>query len=111
MGAIVGDLAHTWHIDDWIIQCVSCPKRLTGLSYNNLPPLYYEEDGIFAWNRDHLLFIADSLYGRDISGNPYVFLRAYIHGDWLRHKKKSISIIKKLLSRGIKGEQETPPNR
>lgn len=110
MGVIVGDTCGTWHLADWMIRCVSCPLRVTGLSYSDLPALYYEEDGFYAWNRDHLLFLADSFHGHDTSGNPYGVLGTYIKGEWLRHKKKSIRTIGNLLSRDSTGEQTVDPN-
>ena len=112
MGSVVGDLSGTWHLHDWVVSCSSCPLRLVDRGYDELPPLYFVRDGIFAWNLEHLQFIADSLRGFDTSSDPYHFFGAYIKGDWLRHRTKSIKIVEAMLStvtgplRETQGEQD-----
>jgi hypothetical protein len=40
---IVSDLSPTFHIDDWIVKCLSCPKKIDGIAYEKLPPLFYSD--------------------------------------------------------------------
>ena len=91
------DISGTWSVDDWKTTCTFCARRKEGLSYANLPSLYYRDGDIFAWNRDHLLFLKLYFDGCDTSTNPYHRHKAYIRRDWLRRKSRSIQSINKLL--------------
>lgn len=99
MGLVTDDLCGTWHLSDWVVTCSTCPFRLVDGAYEALPPLYFEDEGIFAWNRDHLQFISLHLSGCDTTSDPYHCFATYIRGEWLRHRAQSIKTVARLLSR------------
>ena len=41
MGNVIGDLAGTWHLDDWRITCLSCDYRESDAAYAQLPPPFF----------------------------------------------------------------------
>ena len=81
---LVVDISPSWHLNDWELICTTCPKRLDGLSYDSLPTLFYSggELGVWAWNREHLEFLAQYLGGKDVSASPYRWLSTYARGKW-----------------------------
>ena len=97
MGIATGDVSGTWHLADWTVACSRCPLRLAGLAYESLPPLFFEIDGIFAWNRDHLHFLSLHISGHDTAQHPYRFFTTYIRGEWLRDKNRTIKLIRRLI--------------
>jgi hypothetical protein len=109
MGIATGDLSGTWHLADWTVACSRCPLRLAGLAYESLPPLFFEIDGIFAWNRDHLHFLSLHIAGHDTAQHPYRFFTTYIRGEWLRDKNRTIRLIRRLIKQGEpKAHKRTP---
>lgn len=98
-----GDLSGTWHLDDWNISCPSCGWRATGRPYDDLPPLFYSEDGLLAWNREHLDFLERHLNQEDTDGDRYSILAAYIRGEWLRKRDQSLRTIRRLKSKTESG--------
>ncbi len=83
---LVGDLSPGWNLADWNVTCQRCPFRLPQLAYADLPPLFYRIDRagveLWAWNRDHLVFLEAYLSSRDVSDHPLRWLGAYVKGEW-----------------------------
>ena len=102
-GEIVGDLSPSYHIDDWRIVCLSCPKRMDGLAYKELPKLFYSEGelGVWAWNTDHANCIIDYLSNKDTSNNPYHWFMTYVRGNWKQKPDKAISELKKMHNKAL----------
>ncbi len=90
-GLLVHDLAGTWHLSDWQVQCTTCLYRIADCSYDALPDLYYRVSArgveLWAWNRDHLQMLHQLLSGEDVSAHSYGSLATYAHRDWLLKKK------------------------
>ena len=86
LSTFTNDCSGTWDKNDWNVVCTSCVYRASHLSYELLPPCYWQvEVGallVWAWNRDHLSFLARYLNGDDISGDAYAGLATYVPGDW-----------------------------
>jgi len=101
-GVIVGDLHPAWGLADWTVSCSRCGHGATELSYERLPPLFWMlESGtetVWAWNRDHLAFVAAVLEGQDVRSDPYAWLAAYVPGNWKRDGKRVARTIRKKLS-------------
>jgi len=80
-GVIVGDLSPAWNVADWRVSCVACPYRADGVAYQTLPELFWQfavgRTHVWAWNRDHLTFLATYLDGDETAVNhPYGWLAA-----------------------------------
>lgn len=88
---MVGDLSETWNLPNWETSCPSCPYRATGLSYDALPALFWRftvrRSEVWAWNRDHLAFLAAFLVKEDVRRHPYSWFAAYVPGVWKRNGK------------------------
>ena len=87
-GHLIGDLAGTWHLEDWNIKCLSCSFRKSNTKYTQLPPPYYKVTArdieLWAFNHDHFLMLLRLLDGEDIAGEPYEWFATYAHRDWLK---------------------------
>ncbi len=97
-GTIIGDLSPSWNIDDWIISCTQCFHKESGISYDDLPKLFFSggELNIWAWNKDHLTFLIKYLSGQSIKGDRYEWLSTYVPGRWKQQKDRTIKIMKKM---------------
>ena len=100
---IIGDLSPSFQLNDWDIKCMSCPKRISNLAYEELPKLFYSEGAldIWAWNGDHATCIIDFLSGKDTSKNPYHWFMTYIRKEWLKKPIKAISELKKMHNQSL----------
>ncbi len=98
-GAVIGDLAPSWNLSDWRVTCLSCPLRLEGLAYAELPALFYSLDGVWAWNRGHLSALLRYLRREPLPDEPYAWLMAYVPGEWKRHKASTAKLLAKLAQR------------
>ena len=98
-----GDLSGTWHLDDWIISCPQCAWRAIDRAYDDLPPLFYTEDGLFAWNYEHLRFLERHLRHDPTDGDRYTSLASYIRGEWLRRRDQSLRTIQRLKKKTEQG--------
>jgi len=87
-GVVVSDVHPAWRESDWRVTCSRCPHRLEGLGFDALPPLFWQFDGIWGWNRDHLVFVARLLDGEDVASDPYAWFAAYVPGEWKRDGKR-----------------------
>jgi hypothetical protein len=89
---LIGDLSPGWNVAAWTISCLSCAYRAHDLAYDGLPKLFWElavgDIGVWAWNRDHLVFLAKYLTGDAASDDPYAWLGAYVPGDWQRKGRR-----------------------
>lgn len=83
--------------EPYSITCLSCPYRAVTIAFENLPPLFYKvaEPGteLWAWNREHLLFLRDYLKSphspllrRDIYG-------PYVRREWLLKRRALVRAI------------------
>lgn len=85
---VVSDLSEAWSIPNWRTSCPSCPYRASGLAYEALPELFWRftvrDAEVWAWNRDHLAFLAAFLGEEDVAGHPYSWFAAYVPGVWKR---------------------------
>lgn len=83
---LVGDLSPNWFLNDWTIRCTDCVYRAEDVAYDDLPARYWTFDVgdlvVWAWNRDHLVFLSKYLNGEDTTRDPYGWLGAYVHGAW-----------------------------
>ena len=89
-GVVVSDLKGTWEIPDWTVACLSCPHRSQDLTYEKLPPLFWQFTSrsaeVWAWNRDHLVFLAAYLSGEAVDGDAYAWFAPYVPGEWKRQR-------------------------
>lgn len=85
---LIGDMSPGWNVADWTISCLSCAYRAHDVAYDHLPKLFWDftvgDIGVWAWNRDHLAFLAKYLSGDRTSDDPYAWLGTYVPGDWQR---------------------------
>lgn len=97
--AVVSDLSPSWSLDDWEVQCPHCLKRLSGLSYDELPGLTFSggDSGVWAWNADHARCMVEHLSGRDTSHDPHHALMTYLRGRWKRRPASVIADLKRML--------------
>ena len=99
MGNVIGDLAGTWHLDDWRITCLSCDYRESDAAYAQLPPPFFRVTSrgtnLWAFNRGHFVMLLRLLDGDPISGDPYEWFATYAHGDWLR-KSNRVGLAKQM---------------
>lgn len=83
---VVGDLSPSWGLADWVVVCSGCPFRAANLRYRDLPPCYWCFDvgsiSVWAWNRDHLVFIRRYLQDQAHRDDPFAWLGAYVPGEW-----------------------------
>ena len=82
-----------WRIADWIVQCTRCDYRGRGLSFEELPDLYYRAEAagihIWGWNRDHFVMLLRLLRGESIKGNPCERFFTYARREWLTKSNRS----------------------
>jgi hypothetical protein len=92
-GAIVGDLAGTWHLADWSVRCGGCAYRADGLAFEGLPPLYYTFDvgalTVWAWSHAHLEMLGLFLSGRSVAQHPLWWMQTYVPGEWKKKRHRS----------------------
>ena len=95
-GPLSYDLSGAWHLSDWKVICKCCTFRQGGIAYASLPKVFWESDGLWAWNEDHLNFLEKRLSGEDTSDSPYDTYSVYIEKEWLLKKTKFLKVIQKL---------------
>lgn len=87
--------------DDWAVSCTACTFRSTKGTFATLPPLYWKlpwrGDELWAWNREHLGFLRETLLGVNVSRHPCAPLGAYVPGEWKRHAKAAVQAIERAL--------------
>ncbi|MFL0798703.1 MAG: hypothetical protein K6L73_14570 [Cellvibrionaceae bacterium] len=95
---VVGDLSPTNSLNDWEVVCTSCPKRISGLAYKDLPGLFYSagELDTWAWNTEHMNCILLCLRRENTESNPYHWFMTYVHGKWKKNPDKAIRSFKKM---------------
>ena len=114
--AVVGDLSPEWSAGGWSTTCLSCPKRLSGTTYEGLPPLYWRFEvgdcAVWAWNRAHLAFLLRVVSGvggagqggagQGGAGEAYGWLATYVPGAWKsrRNAPRIAAAIRRLLDTG-----------
>jgi hypothetical protein len=76
------------------------PLSCFGLAYEALPELFwrftFRKAEVWAWNRDHLAFLAALLREEDVAGHPYSWFAAYVPGVW---KREGVAIARKIRDR------------
>jgi hypothetical protein len=95
---IVGDLSPSWNESDWIVVCTACPYRAADLGYERLPPLFWTtrvgDLEVWAWNRDHLVFLNKFLNGEPTDRDAYGWFGAYVPGVWQRQRARIVKAIR-----------------
>jgi hypothetical protein len=95
---IVGDLSPTWNLSDWTVVCTACPYRAADLGYEGLPPLFWtttvDDLEVWAWNRDHLVFLSKFLNGEAADHDEYAWFGAYVPGAWQRNRTRILKVIR-----------------
>jgi hypothetical protein len=84
---LIDDLCPSWRLDDWCVTCTACLYRVPELAFEQLPPEYWRLEcgdlSVWAWNRDHLAFIAAFLRADETADkSPYAWFGAYVPGEW-----------------------------
>ena len=87
-GVVVSDLSPSYSENDWIVKCLNYPKRLSGLSYDELK--------VWAWNWEHANCIINYLSGKDTSDNPYDWFMTYLRKAWKKKPEKVIAQLQKI---------------
>ena len=97
LGVLIADLSPGWRLDDWEVACSKCPKRVSGLAYSSLPPLYLTsvEFNVWAWNPQHLDCLVDHLEGRSTKDDPYDWFMTYIPSKWKSDRKRTLKALKR----------------
>lgn len=100
-GIMVSDLSPSFNVNDWEVVCFSCPLRLKGLSYEDLPRLFFTSDilDVWAWNLDHAKCVIKYLSNEDTAKNPYNWFMAYVSGNWKKKSKKTVLELEQMLKK------------
>lgn len=89
-------------LSDWVVTCSRCTFRARGLSYEDLPALYYQTDtlGLWAWNREQLTMLLRVIEGRSVEGHPYRLYATYVKREWRlkRYRRRLVKAVKELLA-------------
>lgn len=96
---LVGDMSRSWSGSPFSVACTHCAFEIAGLSYSDLPDPFHRmdrgKDTLWAYNWSHLGMIISELKGESISGHPYEFFSAYIHGSWKKAAGEWLTAISK----------------
>jgi hypothetical protein len=101
--SIIGDLSPSWGVSDWTVACTTCPHRAADLAYKDLPDLFWKTTvgdlEVWAWNRDHLVFLTKYLNGDATKDDAYGWFAAYVPGAWHKKRERIAKVIRdKLLA-------------
>jgi hypothetical protein len=97
---LIGDLSPGWSLPDWCLTCSACLYRKEGLAFDDLPQPYWHVEvgdiGVWSWNRDHMVFIAEYLDGKASPNHPYAWFGSYIPGTW---KRRAADVSRAIIAR------------
>jgi hypothetical protein len=96
------------------VKCLSCVFRAAEVSFDTLPPLFYQGSargsGLWAWNRDHLLFLRSYLHSPHSREGKKSWYSVYVRREWLLRRHSLVKAIDQFLLRHNRSLQRSAPH-
>jgi hypothetical protein len=77
---------------------MTCPYRTADRAYEDLPDLFWTTTvgdlEVWAWNRDHLVFLTKYLSGDATKDDTYDWFAAYVPGTWQKKRDRIAKAIR-----------------